>query len=296
METSEGIGSILNSELQKIQPTGERRGASEFRSSFSRELWEFLIHKSSGIESTLPQQAITVEGKTGILPPPARRIIAKNVLAGSSIPALRESEEQIIADKPRREIEKASIHIFNEITPESSVNHDEIQVVTETLQAAAEIVQTSQGSLIEFEGEATDIHVAGLQASVHFIVRNAIGEYNLFNHKLQNSMDLSEIIAEYRKSITQRGYSGERRPIDDYYMYRGLVIPNIQAILRSDLQQPNISIPVMISPKEFNYTVPGNRHYTSSVLMHECFKDQEQFLQVERDLSVTRRQKMREYD
>src|SRR3989344_2586435 len=91
----ENIDAIQLIRRSNENPERWNRGepSPEFYEDFSAKVKDFIVLSSSNFPKTQKQEHEESEGKFGVLPPPARREIAKAILSSEPIPPLRSHEE-----------------------------------------------------------------------------------------------------------------------------------------------------------------------------------------------------------
>lgn len=236
----------------------------EFLSKFSGAFSVVVNNNAQHIPPQIPVRVIEHEGNAGVLPTPAKKIIAKSVLAGEPTPALKVYEEYEPAGKEERRVRKATLHLITEVNPLSVADTTEIRTAVNTLRAAGNIVTRGEGLWEWQDPNIPSIRIEEIDAIIHLITRNAVGQYGLWEKLITTQEDVEETIAEYEQALLDTLYFDPEKIADEDNVAHEVISNAIeQTILQDDTD--TLTIPVLFCRKKYSQEVVKGNPYAPSI-------------------------------
>ncbi|MBI2018669.1 hypothetical protein HYS96_03075 [Candidatus Daviesbacteria bacterium] len=256
---------ILNGEYtQRINELKTHVASPEFRERFSDVLERFIAVASANFTPRPPTETITREGSVGILPSPAKRIVTQEVLQGNAPSPLRVIEETIPTGVPERPVELVSIHVINEIEPLTAGSMREQDNLAAVLLYLGSI-RRKNVYLDPHQPNEHPVRVDQIRAVYHLIKRGAFGQYSLERHLLTNPSDVTQALGAYQRGLDFILPFQQDVPTSEDMVAHEIIDPRILSEIRADSGGLKISIPVIVSPKEYEFR-SGWRYESITIL------------------------------
>lgn len=245
---------ILRSETAKrFDQLKNSEATPEFRERFSDVLGRFIFSATKNIPPVPPTQTISLEGSVGVLPSPAKRIVAQDVLQGNAPTPLKVVDETIQTGIPERPVDLVSIHVISEVeslTTGSSKEQDKVAAVLLYLES---ILNRKNIYLESQQPNEPPVRVAQIRSLFHLIKRGAFGQYSVERHALNKSSDVPSALDAYQESLNYvLPFQQGEKPSEDMVAH-GIIDPKIIAEVRADASGPKVSVPVVVAPKQYAF-------------------------------------------
>src|SRR3989344_5842366 len=262
---------FISQEVGRISArTSEGKNFSEpgadFYKKYEDEFIFGILQAAHFINPKTPTTTIEIEGKAGILPAPAKRIIVREALAGQPLSPLKVSEEEIIRGKPERVVELATVHVIADVNPTSAANPREIETMLNTLLSVRKSTDEDNMSYWYIDKDEPLVRVLKFQAQVHMLRRGVVGNYDSLSLPLNNPDDLRKAIEQYRKSLAGvLSFDPSKRPSEDqipHIVFNRSIADKISI----DEKYPKIHLPVVVAPKDYRTGIGGYSYHHTSVL------------------------------
>lgn len=249
----------------RIDQYKRSEAAPEFRERFSDVLNRFILLASANIPPRPPTEIVTREGSVGILPPPAKRIITQEVLQGNAPSPLKITEETIQTGVPERPVELVSIHVINEVEPLTAGSVREQANLASVLLYLGSILDRKNISLDPRQPNEPPVRIDQIRAVYHLIKRGAFGQYSSERHLLTNPSDVTQALDAYQRGLDfVLPFQQDIRTSEDVVAH-GIIDPKIISEIRADSGGLKISVPVIVSPKQYEF-IRGNRYDSTGIL------------------------------
>ncbi len=260
----------------------DRRKNSEpppdFRQGFSEAFNSAVFMQIGDIPPVVPIRTTVIEGPVGVLPSPAKRIVAADILRGQAVTPLKIAEETHQTGVPERPLEEVQIHVIGEINPTTAASTAEQNRFIATLLCLKDIVG-GRGVLLgpQEEGQLP-IRIKKISTFYHQIQRGVVGQYSVEKLDLKSPHDIEKALEIFGRGLDQvMHFQPGVSPSDDEIAH-GMIDPKIMAEVSAVNSKLRLSVPVAIAPKE--YSAPGLSE-KSTVRFLRNFRDHRPFILVE---------------
>lgn len=237
-----------------IQETAEKEPKEQFSKEFHSVLGQFLQTMSLDFKPSTDIATEQHEGPYGIIPPPARRHIARDILAGNPSPPLKILEETIEGPLERR-VAQLAFHMLVEVNPLSATNPTEVEETVSLITILAERLQTIQQGRDVWTWPNNDhppIRVQTGTGYMHLLQRNVIGNYMVQSLPLNSKSDVLEAIQTYKQSLSDvYKVSPEDKPKVDAVAHM-VEFSKIGEVVQKDTGEGKLSLPIIMYPKQYN--------------------------------------------
>lgn len=214
---------------------------------------------SSHIPTRPQTEVIEREGTFGVLPSPAKKIVAREVLSGHPTPPLKVSEETIETEKLERPIDTATLHAIVEVTPKTAADKDEIRSTISALSAMRKLIELGRSQRLQMEIGDLLITIGNTRAVLHLIRRGTFGNYRVERMDLATSADFETAVAEFEKMTSEvLEFNSQEQPNSDTVAHE-VINQQIAQDIAKDKGPTKIAVPVLVYPKDFETLDPKNR-------------------------------------
>lgn len=263
MEQNEGfVTSFLNqsidSQVGKILEAGVDR---EFELIIREGLVEFIGHETRHIPAVIPDQTVEREGNFGVLPSPARAIVAREALSGQAISPLKVHDENVQSGKPERQVEATNFHLIVEINPRTVADKEEIATTIRTILVMAGF--SRKDLLLQSDDpKRPSVRIEQARSTLHLMSRGVLGNYDLVELPLNSPDDARKAIEQFRLALKDVISPPSKSPSDDFTAHvilNGRILSGVAA----DRGPKKISLPIVVMPKEYTVNIPYGATYLS---------------------------------
>ncbi|MDO8503932.1 MAG: hypothetical protein Q7S60_04575 [bacterium] len=220
----------------------------QFVEQFSAGLSMVISSQAAEAHVVIPEQVVEREGRAGILPPPVKKFVVREALAGRSVSQLRTYQE-VIKGEPELTVEEATVHVVIEVDSTSSTDQKEIETVINTILSLDNLVKKD-----ETVRTATGIRIKDLQSVVHMVQRSAVGVYKLDSFRIGGSrgnITAQEVITTFQRSLKDvLDSQPEDKPSSDI-VARYLLGSRILEAVNESQGTNRISVGVLVFPKDY---------------------------------------------
>ena len=236
------------------------------------ELFErFLVLTSEHIQPQNPEEDVTFEGNFGVLPSPAKRIVARELMEGKAPSPLRIYEEKVLVDAPERQIDTMTLHLITEVEPATIADLGEQRDTLTTIKGARDFV--SRGEIyLPASSTYPPIRVSNPQAVIHLIKRGVFGDYDYQRLPINAQTatpDTQKAITAYQQGINDVIFKPLKDPPTSDIIAHTILDAQIVREIQNELNVYNIAAPILIYPKYYRTFIHGNHRETS---MLDSFK------------------------
>lgn len=239
--------------------------SQEIRQKFELSIDDFIRYYASKSYTETPVETVTREGPFGVLPPPAKRIIAAELLQGQTPSPMKIYEEHIFGD-PVRKIDAVAAHIIIEIEPKTAGDFEEQDTVLTALKCLKDFLAKVPRQ-IETEDRQPPIVTDSVKAVVHLINRSAVAQYDYQRIEALDPKDIDGAILSYNNAATHAFEVLPGIPPSSDFVSHAVIDRQILDEITADNSGHKIAIPVVMTPKEYM-----NRNYRS-VSSGDHFRD-----------------------
>lgn len=238
---------------------------TEFYHKYQQVFREGIMKVAGFIPPETPVTTIEVEGKTGVLPDPAKRVVVREALVGQPLSPLRVSEEEIIKGKPERIVQVANIHVITEINALTAADAEEINAMLDTLLSVRQSISRNNVVFYSMDAGEPAVRVMKFQAKLHMIERGIVGNYDFLSLPLNSQADLEKAISAYSQEIAESlSFVPLGSPSEDYIPH-DVFNRFIAGEIAMDRIHPIIHLPVAVAPKDYRSPTGLNSYMQSSI-------------------------------
>lgn len=250
MEKGDLVAAVIKQDGDLIAGKKELPPDPNFNSEFRNELARFIYLASSNIEPVVPVETRQHEGSVGYLPPPAKRVVVRDILSGRPVTPLRVYEETEVVGKPQRQIEEVAIHVVVVVDPVTVVDKSEIAATVNTLLAIRDFPK--DGVVLDWNASDTDVlRVNKVRPVLHLIRRGALGNYSSENFPLVSLADCDAALSSYQRSLAGvlEFLPGENPDRD--FVAHDVISARIAGEIEEERDSGKISLPIVVVPKTY---------------------------------------------
>jgi hypothetical protein len=199
METTERIHAENAAQARNVLETGPK---PEKIALLKKTIAPLLFHASAHLptrQETIPR---TEEGRSGILPAPAKRLIATEVLSGNQPPPLRIHEETIPIGDPYKKAKQATIHLITEVTPDSIIDERDVEALAELLAGTGPLTREKNTYWSDPTNPKQQAVVVGqTRAILHLIRQNMLGSVSYTTHEINGTSEVADAMGAYNNEL-----------------------------------------------------------------------------------------------
>lgn len=257
-----------------LQEAKEKGLNGQLLKEFEAKLGLFLGIKGRHITPRVTSSTTSHEGPFGIIPPPAKRQLAKEILAGQPLSPLRILEETV-AGTPERNVDQLSFHFVAEVNPLSATRSAEAREVIDILKILGYCIGQIQkrGGYARWsykDDQEPAIVIKTAKGILHLLKRGILGNYSLEALALNSPAEVTDTINAYQTSLVEVYQpSPADKPKDDLVAHM-VLFPQIGRKIfedSDDTKEEKLVLPIVMSPKIYRgWSIP---YGLKSVAKHE---------------------------
>lgn len=253
METGE-LKQILEGEnSQFIQRAKQEGPKPDNFNAFNRGFGLFLDLATKNIPPQPLTETVFYEGTSGILPPPAKKIVAKDILSGQPASPLKVVEDVMPTDKLVRPLDQLAFHLIMEVNPATSASFDQIGRTIRLLQVLGKTVGNDVLRQDSSRPDEPAIGIKKVKAVVHLLRRNTTGSYSIESLEISRPEDVEDALDKYQKSLDSTlTFSPTDKP-SSQSVARSVFFAGVNDQVDSDLGPKNLVLPVFVFPESDRY-------------------------------------------
>jgi hypothetical protein len=264
MEELPEVTRIIQTDTRLVREATSGELDPVFRDQFNSCVFTEIANLTQDFAELPPTTYIEEEGTVGILPPPARKIVARDLLTGSRPSPLRIYDEEVEVGPPERIVDKITFLVINEIDTATIMDPKQISAVIKTLRATQELVERLNK---DQRISSPDMGVGVTEAEAYFcLIRNGVmGDITSEKLALNSSQDLMADIRNYQASLSSVLRFDPTRPPTSSALTHGILAYQ----LRNDIHSSGIGeivIPLVVYPKGTKFNAGGRITYFEEAL------------------------------
>lgn len=249
MESIFGGGYLSELLSKQVEKYASEPLDKTLEASFYFALSKALLRATSQIPDVTPTKMVSVEGRAGILPPPARKRFIQDAMSGQASAPLKVSDEIVELERAEKDVPPISMHVILENNSTTAADSREIKTAIQTLRVLETCLKRGVGKLNWSSPDVPSLKLNGLQVITHLLTRRAFGEYSYRAFSVKDSQDIQGMIGEYLSSLKDTtSFRPDLIPSTDLTSH-ALIEADILRLITEDYNRGNVVIPVNISPK-----------------------------------------------